>query len=1273
MSTVHLRLLTAAGDLVCLLPDVIEGTAGEELNDTGALAFTYPRNGMNADQLAAATDGQVAVVVDGVELPVRLLLEDDADDDADESAPLAVSGRGTLALLERALVYPSGGAGTVPATQTYTAATPGTILADLVTKAQTRGGLAGVTRSFTTTHDSAGVAWASTITVAYDAGVTLLQVAQGLAGQGVVDVRMVGTELRAYNPDSATGLGRDKPDALLQLGRHMRALPRQRSRREIASHVLVVGDGGANAERANATTAATYGRREAPYSQGNTTDAGTMAVLGDAELTARAQPAHGRTADYDLAADGAPVPWTDYQVGDYIRADKVRQADGTLEPLRVRSVAVAFDADGMVAPSVELSDLFLEATVRLQRRMDGIVNGTVSPVPVAGDAPVDTLAPATPTGVAIASNAYLTADGQAHAQATISWAAVVTNSNGTVCDDLDHYLVAWRDLNAPGTGYTPAAEVSAGTTSVDVSPFPVGHHLQATVQAVDRSGNRSGWAYSVSTTLAADTTAPPQPSAPVLTPALGVVRVRWDGLGSAGEAMPADLAYVEVHAGAASGYAPSAATLRDQLRAAGTSPLVGDPYGAELYVRLVAVDRSGNRSAASAEVHAAPEQVDLGDLPDNLLTGAKLVAGAVGTLQLAADAVTEAKLATDAVTARVLGPAAVDTAAIAANAVTEATLATDAVSARVLAAASVDTGALVAGAVDAAALAAGAVTTAKLAAGAVDAAAIGANAVTTAKLATDAVDARVLAAGAVDAPAIAASAVTAGAIAANAVTAGTIAAGAVTTAALDAGAVTTAKLAAGAVTAATIAADTITGAQIAAGAIATGELAANAVTAAKIAADTITAAEIAANAITATELAAGAVTTAKLVAGAVTTTELAAGAVTAANIAAGTITATELAAGAITTAKIAAGAVTTTELAAGAVTAAKITAGTITATQIAAGTITATELAANAVTATKVLAGAIDVTKLAAGTLSAGNITTGTLAADVVLGARIKTANTGARVELNASGLEAYNAGGTRVVFIDASTGAGTFTGTLRTGASGARVELLSGDPTWGSRQILLWGALASMTTPARVLSEDTVLDMAGQDAGWLRLASGKRSDVPSTWDEAQLILAARGGATLKGAYDTSTGAYVSDVNIKGRAIHLDSATNNDIGVYGDAASSWFTYDHITLRSNSSGTLASLRGCNFVSGTSNQVLRELEHKRVNCTRSANAQADVTVTWDGAPTVRPYINANYDNTTMVSNDVVAPWSGDTTGCTLRVRDVDAVARTSTVTISIWAHV
>ena len=141
--------------------------------------------------------------------------------------------------------------------------------------------------------------------------------------------------------------------------------------------------------------------------------------------------------------------------------------------------------------------------------------------------------------------------------------------------------------------------------------------------------------------------------------------------------------------------------------------------------------------------------------------------------------------------------------------------------------------------------------------------------------------------------------------------------------------------------------------------------------------------------IVGTQITDGAISTAKLAANSVTSNEIAANTITAADIAASTITATQIAAATITGANIAAG-----TIAAG-----NIAANTITASQIAANTITAGQIASNAITADEIAAGAVTAAKINVTELSAITAVIGTL----------RTATTGARLEIASNQIRVYD------------------------------------------------------------------------------------------------------------------------------------------------------------------------------------------------------------------------------------------------------------------------
>jgi hypothetical protein len=74
--------------------------------------------------------------------------------------------------------------------------------------------------------------------------------------------------------------------------------------------------------------------------------------------------------------------------------------------------------------------------------------------------------------------------------------------------------------------------------------------------------------------------------------------------------------------------------------------------------------------------------------------------------------------------------------------------------------------------------------------------------------------------------------------------------------------------------------------------------------------------------------------------------------------------------------------------------------------------------------------------------LSVGKLTAGTMTVNMTVSGRIATSLTGARVEINSAGLQAFDAGGNQTVSVSSATGDAILTGRFRTGFSGARLEM---------------------------------------------------------------------------------------------------------------------------------------------------------------------------------------------------------------------------------------
>lgn len=74
--------------------------------------------------------------------------------------------------------------------------------------------------------------------------------------------------------------------------------------------------------------------------------------------------------------------------------------------------------------------------------------------------------------------------------------------------------------------------------------------------------------------------------------------------------------------------------------------------------------------------------------------------------------------------------------------------------------------------------------------------------------------------------------------------------------------------------------------------------------------------------------------------------------------------------------------------------------------------------------------------------LSVGKLTAGVITAVMTITGRLATSLTGARVEMNSTGIQAFNSGGQQTVSIASATGAVQIAGTFKTAFSGVRLEM---------------------------------------------------------------------------------------------------------------------------------------------------------------------------------------------------------------------------------------
>lgn len=594
-----------------MLPDVETYTIAPTLSDVGTIQFTYPKNGVNYSQIS--NDRDLYVFFQGTEVPsLRATIEQNQGDDAslvEEGDLKQFNARMAFSHFDRAIVYPSGWpTSSNPPTQAYSAVTIGQVLIDLIQKAQARGGLAGVTWSFNATNDSNGQPW-SNVTISFNAQTTYLICFQTMAQYALCDLKMVGYRLDAYQYQTQ-GVDHTtvEPPLIMRRGRDLTQAQAQNSTLGLANVALVAGNDNTYVEVDNNPSITTRGRREVGYSQNGVTDQGTLSAVGAALLQTVADEVRARTLQLNFADPKCPFPVTNFDVGDWVYVDIT---DGTLKRQRVMQWSVSMANDGTLTGTVALDNIFQEKINRLNGKLNALQNGVIIQG-ASNPTPVQTIKfpPKVPTGLGVGSSTYQDNQGHTFAQASITWNPVTQNTDGDPETQLAYYSVQYR-LN-PSGAWSAVRNVQAGTTAAFESPFQPGVAYDFQVSATDNQGNSSGWSTTVTATMSSDVISPNAPSTPTVSSRLGQLSVVWDGLDSGAQPMPVDFDHANVYVSpTGAGFTPSSANLFGTMRTGQTLQIPGSllTYNTQYWVKLTAVDQSGNVSPASASGTATLLQV----------------------------------------------------------------------------------------------------------------------------------------------------------------------------------------------------------------------------------------------------------------------------------------------------------------------------------------------------------------------------------------------------------------------------------------------------------------------------------------------------------------------------------------------------------------------------------------------------------------------------------------------------------------------------------------
>lgn len=283
--------------------------------------------------------------------------------------------------------------------------------------------------------------------------------------------------------------------------------------------------------------------------------------------------------------------------------------------------------------------------------------------PVGSRPSQDTSVPGAPVFVEpFLGASYLTAQGFTRARIVLAWNAPLNVDGSTILDG-DHYEIRyavdtdsvyaatwaqisstpWQDL---ATWAQPLASVGgewqnqyvawgASTAQLlDLSPG-VGYDVQ--IRAVDKAGNTGEWSPITTFVATQDNIAPSTPAAPTVAGSRIALQITHQlGKSSGGTFnLESDLDHFEIHVGASSGFTPDSTTLKGKVPANSGMIQAGIPVVATVqveettarWVKVIAVDITGNKSGASTAASATALLIDDAHISD--LTVTKVTAGTV--------------------------------------------------------------------------------------------------------------------------------------------------------------------------------------------------------------------------------------------------------------------------------------------------------------------------------------------------------------------------------------------------------------------------------------------------------------------------------------------------------------------------------------------------------------------------------------------------------------------------------------------------------------------
>lgn len=623
LPTLALKVKSKAG-VISPLPQAQVDAVSFEDSMAGAISFKVAKGTVGASLVDDYS--VITMTMNGKEiLDGRWLLRGKGWNAGESAQIKGYTGRSLLwDRLERTTIQPG-------AAHLYQSKSPGYILDQLFTEAKVRG--VGYWSNFTWTFnnatDSNGKGWPTVLgSIEYLPTAKYSDIVANMVDKGLIDIHLLGDVIQVTVQASAGRV----TQALLVVGKDLSDAPQMSSAENILSHVTVLGDDGVAVTRTNPDTAAAYWREEGAISQGGTKDEGTLSLFGDVALSGGDVPRVQRTYGLVITQERPFLPIRDYWVGDWVRA---QHSDESRLSVRVKQIVLKQDTGGNWSGTLVLNDKFIENELRLVKKVDGIIGGatiTGSSQTSTPDDLKDKGIPAPMTGFNVVTNVYQDSQGITKGIATATWNLVTNNVDGSLATDMGTYYIVWWYADQSFATKTEI-QVQHPDNTVTWSNLDPGRDINAYVYSKDNNGNQGSWNGSAVTfAIAVDTIAPPTPSGPAMTTLLRLFVVEYNGLSAAGQPMPSDFSHVEVWSSIINNFDPDTqGQFHGRLNGKGQFYQTAYQWsiGTTVYFKFIAVDRSGNRSAPSAQNFKALLGVTGPDVVAGTITGDRI---AVGTL-----------------------------------------------------------------------------------------------------------------------------------------------------------------------------------------------------------------------------------------------------------------------------------------------------------------------------------------------------------------------------------------------------------------------------------------------------------------------------------------------------------------------------------------------------------------------------------------------------------------------------------------------------------------